>query len=286
MAKSGKGLTFSTILLSVGIVVQVATIGIVYMFLKDAKDAQLFQSIQEAQQSAEWKVPFEELPEKEKSTLKQFVLNAEQTTRSYWHSEDRQFRFTIQSDGLKELMFNRVLVVKEAKLGKHLVLTVYYNPLLQKKPQPEDLVPIYQLVRYEKPELAKLYEEQERQKEKKSSKEEKDGSETSKEDKKETSDVLKIKKEDILYPFEEERILINEEDHIVYEQIRWSDLNNLLNQELLMKYLDESSFKGDYGWEEGIFYWEVEKEEVETESEIESEETSEGATAEETSETK
>lgn len=282
MAKSGKGSAFSTILLIIGIVVQIATIGIIFLFLKESKDAQLFQAIQEAQESAEWNIPFEELPEKEKSTLKQFILNAEQTTRSYWHSEDQQFRFTIQSDGLKELMFNRVLVVKEAKLGKHLVLTVYYNPLLQKKPQPEDLVPIYQLVRYEKPELAKLYEEQERQKGKKSSKEEKEDSKTSNEEKKATSDVLKIKKEDILYPFEEERILKNEEDYIIYEQIRWSDLTNLLNQELLMKYVDESSFKGDYGWTDGIFYWEVENEtgeetkaEESSEGEIEKEDTSE-----------
>lgn len=282
MAKSGKGSAFSTILLIIGIVVQIATIGIIFLFLKESKDAQLFQAIQEAQESAEWNIPFEELPEKEKSTLKQFILNAEQTTRSYWHSEDQQFRFTIQSDGLKELMFNRVLVVKEAKLGKHLVLTVYYNPLLQKKPQPEDLVPIYQLVRYEKPELAKLYEEQERQKGKKSSKEEKEDSKTSNEEKKATSDVLKIKKEDILYPFEEERILKNEEDYIIYEQIRWSDLTNLLNQELLMKYVDESSFKGDYGWTDGIFYWEVENEtgeetkaEESSEEEIEKENTSE-----------
>ena len=272
MAKSGKGSAFSTILLIIGIVVQIATIGIIFLFLKESKDAQLFQAIQEAQESAEWSIPFEELPEKEKSTLKQFILNAEQTTRSYWHSEDQQFRFTIQSEGLKELMYNRVLVVKEANLGNHLVLTVYYNPLLQKKPEAEDLVPIYQLVRYEKPELAKLYEEQERQKEKKSSKEEKEDSKTSNEEKKATSDVLKIKKEDILYPFEEERILKNEEDYIIYEQIRWSDLTNLLNQELLMKYVDESSFKGDYGWTDGIFYWEVENE---TEEETKAEESSE-----------
>lgn len=273
MAKSGKGSAFSTILLIIGIVVQIATIGIIFLFLKESKDAQLFQAIQEAQESAEWSIPFEELPEKEKSTLKQFILNAEQTTRSYWHSEDQQFRFTIQSEGLKELMYNRVLVVKEAKLGNHLVLTVYYNPLLQKKPETEDLVPIYQLVRYEKPELAKLYEEQERQKGKKSSKEEKEDSKTSNEEKKATSDVLKIKKEDILYPFEEERILKNEEDYIIYEQIRWSDLTNLLNQELLMKYVDESSFKGDYGWTDGIFYWEVENE---TGEETKAEESSEG----------
>lgn len=275
MAKSGKGPLISNILLGVGIVVQVAIIVIVVLFIQDSKEAQKFQEIQGAKESSEWSVPLEELAENEQIILRQYILNPEQTLRSYWHSEDQAFRLTVKSPALKELMRQRILMVKEGKVGNHLVLTVYYNPLRKTKPEAGDLIPIYQVIRYEKPELAKLYTQQQSQGGSKKSlietvKEKLTGKQESEESASNTASQVVVKEEDLYYPFEADQIIKDDENYVIYASVVYGENEDLINKDFLSPYLDESSFQGDYGWENGIFYWDVDAEE-ETEETVSTE---------------
>ena len=283
MAKSGKGSSFPVILLIVGIVVQISTIAIILLFLKDAKAAQKFQEVQEAKASAEWMVPFETLSENETLSPQLYQMDATQTIRSYWHSKDRNLRLTVKSPALKELMARRILMVKEGEAGSHLVLTLYYNPLRLKTPTADDLVPVYQLVRYEKPALAKLYEEQQLALEEKA--EEKDVEEVAEEDTEEVTEETSVAEEEekpliqeseLYYPFTEDQIIEETEDYIIYVEIPYGITDLTLNKEYLTPYLDADSLRGDYGWDEALFYWEsTEDESVEEADEGSDTETSE-----------
>lgn len=277
MAKSEKGISFPMILLTIGIVVQIVMIAVVLLFIKDSKEAQRFQEAQAAKESAEWAVPLEMLAESEQSAFQHYLANAEQTIRSYWHSADREFRLTVKSPALRELMARRVLLMREGQVGNHLVLTLYYNPLRVQQPEAEDLAPIYRLIRYEKPELVKLYEDQQKREEKSSKKEKNktqneenkgENSEVSSETPQPSSKEEKkplIKEEDLHFPFESDQIIKETDDYILYVETMYGEDPTLLNKDFLIPYLTEDSFRGDYGWETSLFYWETEPEEESTE---------------------
>lgn len=297
MAKAKKGSVIPSILLVVGIVVQIASIGMVYIFLQDSKEVQKIKEVQEAKESAEWAVPIENLSATEETITENYIANSKQTVRSYWHSDDRYFRLSVKSPALKELMARRLLVVREGQAGDHLVLTIYYNPLRLKTPTSDDLVPLYRVVRYKKPEIAMLYENQsveedvmneEVEVEEDIIDEDQEANEsTSDSSTSEDSEQALVKEEkplitedDIHYPFDELQVLVDEYEYVIYKENFYTPDAIILNKEYIQPYLSEDSFHGDYGWERGVFYWDLEDYKPEEGSEEKSEETESDESAE------
>lgn len=155
---------------------------------------------------------------------------------TFWHSEDRDLRFTIESPAMKLLLREKYLIVKEGMDGEHLALTIYFNPLKTTDAEPKDLLPIYQMIKYKKPSIMLEIEKEKEMLED------------------DNADVSCIDKDKQLfepnYPFEESDVLKELDEFIVYAKNLMTP--NMLNGDFLRLYVKEDSIKGYYGWEAGV----------------------------------
>lgn len=290
--KKGNGRILFVIFVSFAIVIQLAILLIGLFFVNDVKEAQRIQAETEARANVIWQINNEAFQETNQWIKINYISNRDRSVQSYWHSQDRDFRLTIQSDSLNRMIKEGYLLFGEGTDGANLSLTVYFNPLRLANPSLEELTPIYQLIRYQKPELVQLKEQEWREwelyqeeltlteewKEKLNLNSSKKTSSSSQKTGSIEEEVM-TEPEPLVtyYPFEENQILYENDQFVVFESIRVPEDDPSLNSHYYQSSLGPDSIFGDYGWESGIFYLdEAVNEEVdgavETDSTVEAEE--------------
>ena len=276
LAKNSKGKLLWTVTMTTLTVGQVAILGTALSFVNRVEQAEFTYLKQQARQTVEWAIDEEMFREHEKVVKKQFLTNADRSIYSFYHSQDDDLRLTIESQALKRLFNENYLIVTESQVGEHLILTLYYNPLHDPKASLEELVQVHQVVRYQKPELVQLYEEEkrleaERQEEEKAAQKEQtstsDDEEVSTEEIEEDEEAkekvapeyerlqvcLNVPSFEPLYPFESNQIIEETETFIVFENRAMELDEDTLNVNFYRLYLSEDSVKSAYGWDKGLF---------------------------------
>lgn len=276
MAKKSKGKTLWTLTMLILTLAQVGTLGLGLTFIKRVEEAELMYLKQQARKDVEWEIDQVAFRKNEKEIPKQFLANANRSIYGFYHSDDQDLILTVESPVLKRLFNERYLIVTESQVGDHLFLTIYYNPLHDKKAELKDMTPVYQVVRYQKPELVKLYEKEEKKDETGSTNSDHSSLETATLEAFKTSTLteaerlqycLNVPSFEPLYPFESDQIIKETEDFIVYQVTPESFNEDVTNINFYQLYLEENSIQGTYGFNKDLFFPTLTEEQVSDEAE-------------------
>lgn len=264
MEKKSKASSVIPILMILLTVIQAVILVIGISFVNKVNEAEVLYLKQQAREKVEWTIDQSKFRKKEVTLNKQFISNDQHNIYSFYHSQDQDLHLTLESSSLNMLFKKNYLRMTESEVDGHLILTLYFNPLHEEQAQTKDLLPAYQVVKYQKPEIVKLYEAERKREEEVEESEESElietesvEEETLEEEQSMTPEherlqaCLNLPSFEPLYPFESESILLETDDYIVYGvSLLESDA---LNAEFYQRHFGPTGVYGGYGWENGLF---------------------------------
>lgn len=219
-----------------------AQLGVFIVAKNEVKEMKI-ASLEKQYSDVDWEVD-QAAVQKNEMISETYYNNAKRDVYTFQHSGDSSLRVTLSSPAMKLLLKEEYIVVKEGSDDEHLTMTVYFNPLKIKSPEPKDLIMTYQVVKYKKPEIVL---EIEKDAELLADKE---------------ADVSGIDKDKQLlqmkYPFEEADVVDEVDDYIIYAKDYTSE--DMINIDFYRTYLGEGSIYGDYGVEVKAFLDKTEEE--------------------------